>query len=166
MTSPNNTPQKQDANLDFNVNLVDKYKVYKNTAQEIIITTEDKVRLCLAKYKNRLEKRKGWIAPLGILIAIILALVTATFKDYGLESDVWTAIFIISAVLSFAWLVWSIFSARRSVNEEDVIAELKQGSTDTWDSTSSPPGKADDASSPSIPLKELTDSFRKLQKCD
>ena len=113
------------------VDLVDKYKVHKNTDQDYIITTEDKARLCLAKYSSRLGKRRSWIAPLGILIAIILAIVTTTFKDFGLEAEVWKALFIISAIIVFGWLLYAVKESWHSVNEDVVIDELKQDSTET-----------------------------------
>ncbi len=78
-----------------------------------------------------MERRRGWIAPLGILLAFTLTLINSTFRDYGLQAEVWKAIFIIAAVIAFGWLIYAIKAARFSVSEEDVIAELKKGAVET-----------------------------------
>lgn len=108
--------------------MVDISKVYLNVSQEVIITTEDKVRLCLSEYIKRIEKKRGWIAPLGILVAIILTFVTSTFdKTFGLEAALWKAFFIFGGLLSFGWLIFSIIQACRSKKIEDIVVELKRG---------------------------------------
>ncbi len=103
-------------------------KVHDNLSQEVILTTEDKVNLCLLKYLKQMEKKRGWMAPAGVLITIIITLVTSDFKDVGLEASVWSALFIIAGILSFIWLVFSIFDALKSKSIEDVVTELKKGS--------------------------------------
>jgi len=57
-----------------------------NVSQNLIITTEDKVRLCLSEHLDRMQKRRGWIAPLGILVTILLTLITSTFRNVGLST--------------------------------------------------------------------------------
>ncbi|MFA5877710.1 MAG: hypothetical protein WC880_05130 [Candidatus Paceibacterota bacterium] len=102
--------------------------VHLNLTQEVIITTEDKLKICLAKHCERIDKRRGWIAPLGILIAIILTLITSEFKDMGLNKYTWEAIFIICAIIVFFWLVISLWLAWTSKTNEDIISELKKES--------------------------------------
>jgi hypothetical protein len=96
--------------------MVNVSDVHINVSQNLIITTEDKLRLCLSEHLKRMERKNSWITPLGILIAILVTLVTSTFKDVGLSADTWRAIFIIAGVLSLGWLIWSIkpnFSLRK-----------------------------------------------------
>ncbi len=107
--------------------LITVSEVSLNVSQGIIITTEDKIRICLSEHLKRMEKKKGWLTPLGIFATIIVALVTSTFKDIGLDSATWHAIFIITGFISFGWLVWSINEARQSEKLEDIIIELKKG---------------------------------------
>jgi len=108
--------------------LVNVSEVYLNVSQEVIITTEDKVHLCLSKYLKRIEKKRSWITPLGILVAIVLTLVTSTFNDIGLDAPTWRAIFILGGIISLGWLVRSIKEALQSQKIEDIVGELKKGS--------------------------------------
>jgi hypothetical protein len=97
--------------------------------QEVIVTTEDKLQLCLSKHLRKIEKRKGWITPLGILVAIIASLVTANFKDIGfIDATMWRAIFFIASLISGFWLLFSVREALFSEKLEDVIVELKKSS--------------------------------------
>jgi len=107
--------------------LVNISEVHLNVSQEVIITTEDKIRICLSEHLKRMEKKRGWIAPLGIIATIAVTLVTSTFKDIGLDAPTWRAIFIIAGIISFGWLVWSIKDAWKSVKLEDIVGEFKKG---------------------------------------
>lgn len=96
-----------------------------NPPENVIITTEDKVHLCLVDHLKYMERKKGWYTPLGILLPLIAALITANFKDIGLNSSVWQAIFIISIALSGIWLIISFSQSLHSEKIEDIIAQLK-----------------------------------------
>jgi hypothetical protein len=100
-------------------------ELYINLEQKIIVTNEDKVRLCLSEHLKKMQKKGGWIAPLGILIPIVLALIASNFKDFGLNATVWQAIFVIAGIAAFVWLVYSLVRARVSASVEDVINSLK-----------------------------------------
>lgn len=108
--------------------IVNVTQVHLNVSQELIITTEDKVQLCLSKHLRTVEKRRNWIAPLGVLIPIVVTLVTSTFRDFIIEAATWRAVFILVGVLSFGWLGWSVWEALQSGNVEDIVVELKKGS--------------------------------------
>lgn len=122
-------PQPSRINTGSIENLIKVYKVHLNLSQEVIITTEDKIKLRLSEHLKRMEKRKSWIAPLGILLAITVTLVTSSFKDVGLNSATWKAIFIITGVISFGWLMYSVWEACHSKKMIDIISELKKDST-------------------------------------
>jgi len=108
--------------------LINISEVHLNVSQEVIITTEDKIRICLSEHLKRMEKKRGWIAPSGILTAIVIALITSTFKDIGIDAATWRAIFILSGIISTGWLTWSIKEACKSEKIEDIVSELKKGS--------------------------------------
>jgi len=109
--------------------LVNVREVHTNTGQAIIITTEDKVRIHLSNHINKMERKKTWIAPLGILITIIIALQSTEFKKPGFlfSPDTWYAMFIISAILSGAWLLFTRKDALKSESIDDLIKRLKTG---------------------------------------
>jgi len=102
------SPQPSIINTGSIENLIKVYKLHLNLSQEVIITTEDKIKLCLSEHLKRMEKRKDWIAPLGILLAIIVTLVTSSFEDVGLNYATWKAVFIITGLISFGWLIRSV----------------------------------------------------------
>ncbi len=108
--------------------LVRHVKVHTNLSQEVLVTTEDKIRICLIKYLNNLGKKNVWIAPMGIFLTIILTLLTTNFKEFYFSADTWTAVFIISCILSFIWLISSLRYIFISVEVDKVIDELKKGS--------------------------------------
>lgn len=107
--------------------LVQNTTVYANLDQDALIITEDRVRLCLLKHLNRLEARRHWIAPAGILVTIVATFMTSTFKDFlYLKGATWQAIFIVAGVLTFGWLVWASVRAFRAPGIEDVVATMKE----------------------------------------
>ena len=108
--------------------LVNVSEVHLNVSQEVIVTTEDKMRLCLSEHLKRMEKRKGWVAPLGILGAIVVTLVTSTFKDMGLDAATWKAVFIITGLISLCWLIHSVKESWNSEKMEDIIKCVKKDS--------------------------------------
>lgn len=121
-------PQETTISTGSIAGLVEVEKVHIKLSEEVIITTEDKVRLCLGEHLKRIEKKKGWIAPLGILMTIILTLVTASFRDALFEAVAWKYFFIFAGVASFVWLGLAVKEAFHSEKLEDVVSELKKGS--------------------------------------
>jgi hypothetical protein len=105
----------------------DTSKVYSNLGQDIIITTDDKIRLCLIEHLSKMEKKNAWIAPLGILLTIIIVFPTTTFREFlFLSADTWKAIFIIGGIISFVWLIRTIIQARVSSSLADVVKSIKE----------------------------------------
>jgi hypothetical protein len=87
--------------------------VHSNVAQEFIVTTRDKLELCLNRHKEKIAARQQWPVPFGIFVSVLLTLLTADFRQdrFGITGVVWQAIFIIVAVLSGVWLIYSLFTA-------------------------------------------------------
>jgi hypothetical protein len=83
--------------------------IHPNTAQNIIITTEDKIRNYLHEYSKALATRAQWVTPLGLLITIGATLLTANFKDtLGIKADIWAALFLLLLLASGIWLFVSL----------------------------------------------------------
>jgi len=122
-------PQEARINIGSTKDLETVSELYLTSLpQDVITTTEDKVRLTLADYLKKMEKKKSWLTPLGLMISFTLTLMTSSFKDLGLSAATWKAIFIIGVIGAFIWLIYSIIEASRSVKIEDVISELKKHS--------------------------------------
>jgi hypothetical protein len=115
--------------------IIQKATVYLNLSQDYIVITEDKVKLCLIEHLSRMESRKSWIAPLGIVLTLLITFATTTFRDYaGLKAAAWQAIFIVATVLSVAWLLLTVKNALKSPSVEDVVTVMKRaGENQTQD---------------------------------
>ena len=103
-------------------------KVHENTEQEIIVITSDRLQLVLQKHLKNLERRKEWIAPLGLLLAIVTTFCTTTFRDTIFSADTWEAIFVMAGVASFVWLVKSGWASLRAPDIGEVMNKIKQSS--------------------------------------
>lgn len=101
-------------------------KVHFNLDQNAIITTEDKVRLVLLTHLAVLEQKKFWIAPSGIFITILTSFVTTNFKDFWFPAATWEAIFLLSGVASFVWLLVALKQAYSAPSVDDIVSELKK----------------------------------------
>ena len=102
-------------------------KVNLNVAQNIIITAEDKLRLRLIEHSDNWEKKNAWIAPSGILLAIVLSFVKPGFQDIlGLKAATWQAVFIIAAAIAFCWLLLSLFQLSKRETIDDLIEKIKK----------------------------------------
>jgi hypothetical protein len=128
-------PEKVDINTGkSNINigdiegLVNVSEVHMNVSQELIVTTEDKIRLSLNKYLKKMERKRGFITPLGLVISFTMILITAGFKDAGLDAATWRAIFIVADAVAFGWLIYAFKESLTSVKMEDIIEELKRTS--------------------------------------
>jgi hypothetical protein len=104
-------------------------EVHSNLDQEVIQITEDKLRLVLNEHLGHVSERQGWIAPLGLLVAVITTLVTSTFRDIGLKAPTWEAIFWIVGVASFGWLIRAVIRAFQAPSVDDVVERVKNRSS-------------------------------------
>lgn len=99
--------------------------IHYNISQELIVTTEDKIRLYLSEHIKYMDKKRGFVAPLSIFITISMVFLTSSFHDFFLNAETWNSIFIIADIFAFVWLMLSIKEALKSQNIEDLIKKLK-----------------------------------------
>ena len=105
---------------------VDIDEVHENTSTQLITITADKLKLILLEYLSKIESVRGWQAPLGIFITIILVFCSASFRDaFLVPADTWRAIFIMGGLASFAWLVVALWRIPKSIKVDDVIDIIK-----------------------------------------
>lgn len=123
MTSPQN--ESQIVTDALATQIVQNTKVHLNLAQDTIVITEDRLKLCLITHLNRLEEKKGWVAPAGILVTIIATFTTTTFRDFMLEALVWKAIFIVAGIINLVWLIMAAIQSFNSPSIENVVTEMK-----------------------------------------
>jgi len=99
--------------------------VHSNLDQVLIKITEDKIKLVLNAHINNMERKKEWIAPLSLLIAIVTTFSTSTFKDAVFPASTWQAIFFIVGVISVLWLFKAIWIALKASTINDVVSQIK-----------------------------------------
>ncbi len=99
-----------------------------NVDQTLIITTEDKLRLCFARRLNQLQAKTEWTAPLSVGLTLLLTFVTTSFRDsIGLKSADWHAIFVCLFLINLCWLGFTIYRYVKRTSVEDLVGEIKQG---------------------------------------
>jgi hypothetical protein len=87
-------------------------QVRTNTKSDLIEITEDKLENILLKHLEKLNKVNGWLTPLSLFATILIVLLTAEFKlFFGIEKEVWKAIFALSLLITFIWTLISGFNA-------------------------------------------------------
>jgi hypothetical protein len=106
--------------------------VYENLDQDIIHITADRAHRYLSEWRQKIEAEGSWIAPLSLAVSLLLALLTADFKDrFGLKKEQWAAIFLISLVATIIWLLRSV--TRRIWNPaetpDQIVEKFKNKST-------------------------------------
>jgi len=103
---------------------IDSY--VKNTGQNLIMITEDKVRICLMMHLNSLEKSRNWLIPLTLLISFLITLITSDPHDaFGLKADVWKAIFVLGAIIFFIWLIITLLERKKAISLDELIIQFK-----------------------------------------
>jgi len=123
----NDTPPPQAEIVTFAGELIQKTsRIHLNLGQEFVLTTDDKIRLCLNKHLSRVEKRNAWITPLGVLLTIIIVFPTTTFQPFVCSAETWEAVFIVSGVICLGWLVRAIWQSRVATSIDSVIDEIKR----------------------------------------
>ena len=103
-------------------------KIHSNLEQVVIVTTEDKVRLCLHKAIGNLGTKREWWTPVALLVTLVLTLTTAEFNDrFDILAATWQAFFLLLMVASSIWAVVAIWKATRvEVSVESILSEIKQ----------------------------------------
>lgn len=114
--------------IEFGKEFSEKLTVYKNLGQEVMVTTVDKVRLCLMTNRDSLTAKNGWLTPFGLFLALLTTLVAADFREFIFKPNVWVAIYVIGTIISFVWLcssAWIAWKNRHKGSIDLIVEELK-----------------------------------------
>jgi len=91
----------------------------------IVMTDQDKLYRCLSKHLKNLSTKGNWRTPLGILVTLIVAITTSSFKSIlGINSDTWLAVSVIAGLTVLFWFMRSFCRDLRSRDVEDVIEDI------------------------------------------
>ena len=96
----------------------------ENTVQKLVTVTEDKMLICFNKHLRRIGKKR-WVHPLSLLATLLLALATSEFdKLHWMSAELLRALFILSSVITAAWLIWEVMHAGRMKELPDVVDDI------------------------------------------
>ena len=103
-------------------------KIHWNLEQVVIVTTEDKLRLCLQNAIGNLGTKREWWTPVALLVTLLLTLTTAEFKDlFAIPAAILHAFFLFLTLASLSWTIVAIWKAVRiKVSVDLIVAEIKQ----------------------------------------
>ena len=105
--------------------------LHKNVRQHLFIIYEDKIRLALMDFVNSNAKDADWKSPLSVLVTLIIAILTADFKDFPFaSSDTIRAMAYMATVYFGCQTIKKGLIAYRMKKKsiDDIIAELRESS--------------------------------------
>ena len=77
----------------------------------MIITTEDKLRLCIIGHIAALTEKGSWIAPVSLFLTFVTVITTAEFRPFVLPAATWHAVFVLGTVLTGLWTIYATWRA-------------------------------------------------------
>jgi hypothetical protein len=122
-----NNNNNEGLSVDFGDELSKNLTIHKNVKQEIIITTEDKIKLVLINTRESLTAQRDWWTPAGLLVSFVATLSTADFKDsLGVTKEFWHAIFVLLTIASVVWLVIALKKLIKNWGQDDLTKIIEQ----------------------------------------
>jgi len=104
--------------------------IHKNLTQDVLLTTEDKMKLTLIEYREVLASRAEWLGAGVLALSFLSSLLFTSFKDIGsLKASTWQAIYAIFFILSFGRFVivlYKMYVNRKKATINYVIRRIKQ----------------------------------------
>jgi len=137
VTTPRPAPQKRAVieldQEDFQGEVI----IHKNLTQDVVLTTEDKLRLALIQHRETLNSRAEWLGAGTLALSFLSTLLLTTFKDVGpLSASTWQAVYLIFFVLALARLVnilVKMYVNRKKATIDYVIRRIKQSASQEED---------------------------------
>ena len=104
--------------------------IHKNLTQDVLLTTEDKLKLALIEYRETLASRTEWLGAGTLALSFLSTLLLSSFKDVGpLSATTWQAVYFIFFLLSFARFINSLvkmYQNRKKAKIDYLICQLKK----------------------------------------
>lgn len=112
------------SNEELQKKMVQKSTFHDNLGERILTISESKLKLCLKDNIDNMGSRTAWQTPAGIGFTILITGLTSSFKDWVLSRYTWQALFVIAGILSFVWLIYTLYKMPRLKKVEDIVDEL------------------------------------------
>ncbi len=133
MTMPRPSPRKGAVIELEQEDLNSEVIIHKNLTQDVLVTTEDKMKLTLIEYREILASRAEWLGAGTLVLSFLSSLLLTTFKDIGpLKATTWQAIYFIFFVLSlvrFINVLYKMYMNRKRATINYVIRKIKQSAS-------------------------------------
>jgi len=104
--------------------------IHKNLTQDLLVTTEDKMKLALIEYRDMLAARGEWIGAGALVFSFTSPLLLANFRDIGpLTAETLQAFYIMLAMLAsyrFIVILIKVTKNRHRTKVGYLISKLKQ----------------------------------------
>lgn len=130
MTMPKSSPRKGAIIELEQEDLKSDVIIHKNLTQDVLLTTEDKMKLTLIEYREVLASRAEWLGAGVLALSFLSSLLFTSFKDIGsLKASTWQAIYAIFFILSFGRFVivlYKMYVNRKKATINYVIRRIKQ----------------------------------------
>lgn len=130
MTMPKSSPRKGAIIELEQEDLKSDVIIHKNLTQDVLLTTEDKMKLTLIEYREVLASRAEWLGSGVLALSFLSSLLFTSFKDIGpLKASTWQAIYAIFFILSFGRFVivlYKMYVNRKKATINYVIRRIKQ----------------------------------------
>ena len=130
MTMPKASPRKGAIIELEQEDLKSDVIIHKNLTQDVLLTTEDKIKLTLIEYREVLASRAEWLGAGVLALSFLSSLLFTGFEDIGpLKASTWQAIYAIFFILSFGrfvTVVYKMYVNRKKATINYVIRRIKQ----------------------------------------
>lgn len=129
----------QNTRIQIDNDMLSTSTLHTNIAQEVIITTEDKIKLALIEHMRINKAMLDWLTPFSIGLSAAASLSTAEFKDqFSVSAETWKAIFIIILIASTAWFLFCIgrigYYLVKNKGKSDFVETLKKSNQELQNS--------------------------------
>jgi uncharacterized membrane protein len=118
------TPARIELEKEFSGRLT----IHMNVGQEVVVTTVDKVRICLMESRDCLTAQREWLTPGSLFLALVTTLAAAEFREFILKPSAWQALYVLGSLVTFVWSIvtaWRAWKNRGKASIEAIVATLK-----------------------------------------
>jgi hypothetical protein len=137
MTMPKPSPRKGAIIELEQEDLKSDVIIHKNLTQDVLLTTEDKMKLTLIEYREMLASRSEWLGAGTLALSFLSSLLLTNFKDIGpLKASTWQAvyfIFFMAAMVRFISVLYKMYKNRKKASINYVIKRIKQSGSQEED---------------------------------
>ncbi len=102
-------------------------KIHRNLTQDVILTTQDRLRLALIEHRDTLSAKREWISAALLSLSLLTTILLTDFENaLGLSADTWRAAYGFFFILALGWLINSLVKLFRNRKRGDIDYVLKQ----------------------------------------